>query len=75
MKAGIYFPLFLVLRHRSKWAVYYLPTEFQNPKMFKKRKPLSRTARRAGWQGFTYDLRMAGRGLVGVIGGFKPSSD
>ena len=58
MKAGIYFPLFIVLRSRSKSAVYYLATEFQLPKMFKKRKPLSRSAKRAGWQGFTYNLGM-----------------
>lgn len=56
MKAGIYFPLFIVLRSGSKSAVYYLPTEFQTPKMFKKRVPLSRSARRAGWQGFIYNL-------------------
>ena len=35
MKAGIYFPLYIVLRSRSKSAVYYLPTEFQLPRMFK----------------------------------------
>lgn len=54
MKAGIYFPLFLVLRNGSRSAVYYLPTEFQTPKMFRKRAPLSENARRAGWQGFMY---------------------
>ncbi|HVY21890.1 MAG TPA: DpnI domain-containing protein [Steroidobacteraceae bacterium] len=56
MKAGIYFPLYLVLRSGTESAVYYLPTEFQLPRMFKKRKPLSKTARRAGWQGFTYNI-------------------
>ncbi len=56
MKAGIYFPLFIVLRSKTKKAVFYLPTEFQNPDMFKKRKPLSQNARRAGWQGFMYDI-------------------
>ena len=56
MKAGIYFPLFLVLRNKSKKAVFYLATEFQMPGMFKKRKPLSKTARRSGWQGFMYDI-------------------
>jgi len=58
MKAGIYFPLFIVLRSRSRAAVYYLPTDFQLPKMFKKRKPLSHSAKRAGWQGFVYDVGM-----------------
>jgi hypothetical protein len=56
MKAGIYFPLFIILRARNKWAVYYLATEFQGAKMFRKRAPLSKEARRAGWQGFTYNL-------------------
>jgi hypothetical protein len=56
MKAGIYFPLYIVLRGGRDVAVYYLPTEFQLPKMFRKRAPLSPTARRAGWQGFTYNL-------------------
>lgn len=64
MKAGIYFPLFLVLRNESKSAVYYLPTEFQTPRIFKKRAPLSATARRAGWQGFSYDLSSIGKAAV-----------
>jgi len=65
MKAGIYFPLFIVLRSRSKSAVYYLPAEFQHPKIFKKRAPLSRSAKRAGWQGFTYNLgALAQRAVV-----------
>jgi hypothetical protein len=56
MKAGIYFPVYIVLRSRSKSAVYYLPTEFQHPRMFKIRAPLSKLARRSGWQGFKYNL-------------------
>jgi type II restriction enzyme len=56
MKAGIYFPLYLVLKNGRRSAIYYLPTEFQTPRMFKKRAPLSRTATRAGWQGFIYNL-------------------
>src|SRR5262245_24638478 len=36
MKAGIYFPLFIVLRKGTRSVVYYLPTEFQKPAMFKK---------------------------------------
>ena len=64
MKAGIYFPMFVVLRNRRRSAVYYLPTEFQKPNMFKKRKPLSRHARRAGWQGFTYDLSSLAEGAL-----------
>lgn len=64
MKAGIYFPLFLVLRSGNKSAVYYVPTEFQKPTLFKKRAPLSSSARRAGWQGFTYDLASIGKEAV-----------
>lgn len=56
MDAAIYFPLFLVLRAPSAHAVYYLPTDFQSPALFLARAPLSQTARRKGWQGFTYVL-------------------
>jgi hypothetical protein len=68
MRAGIYFPLFLVLRKGRQWAVYYLPAEFQHPKMFRKRKALSRKAKRAGWQGFTYDLSIVADGVVRIMG-------
>lgn len=64
MKAGVYFPLFIVLRNGNKSAVYYLPTEFQKPTLFKKRAPLSPSARRAGWQGFSYDLSSIGKEAV-----------
>lgn len=57
MDAGIYFPLFLVLYKSNRHlAIYYLSSDLQPAAMFKPRKPLSVTARRAGWQGFTYDL-------------------
>lgn len=56
MDSGIYFPLFLVLRAPSANAIYYLPTDFQSPALFAARKPLSESARRAGWQGFMYAL-------------------
>ncbi len=58
MQAGIYFPLFLVLIAGRDKAVYYLPADFQKPTMFKARKALSALAKRAGWQGFSYDLRL-----------------
>lgn len=68
MKAGIYFPLYLVLRSGRQSAVYYLPTEFQHPKMFKKRAPLSESAKRAGWQGFTYNIgAIEERALVRIL--------
>ncbi|MGH6964604.1 MAG: DpnI domain-containing protein [Phenylobacterium sp.] len=56
MASGIYFPLFLVLRSPTAAAVYYLAADLQTPDMFKERAPLSASARRAGWQGFLYDL-------------------
>jgi len=66
MQAGIYFPLFLVLtNHRkSAYAIYYLSADLRRPEMFKSRKPLSPTARRAGWTGFVYDLTSVGSALL-----------
>jgi hypothetical protein len=57
MDSAIFFPLLLVLTDGKKQkAVYYLPTDLQNREMFRERKPLSPNAKRAGWQGFVYDL-------------------
>lgn len=57
MNSGIYFSLFLVLVNTQKqFATYYLSSDLQIPEMFLKRNPLSGTALRAGWQGFTYKL-------------------
>jgi hypothetical protein len=64
MDAGIYFPLFLVLVCGYKCAIYYLSADVQNPNMFKPRKPLSATARRAGWQGFLYLLKDVDQAFV-----------
>jgi Dam-replacing family len=47
MDAAIYFPLFLVLVSKEAHAIYYLAADLQVPEMFKPRKPLSETARRA----------------------------
>lgn len=59
MDAGIYFPLYLVLvdkiNPRNK-SIFYLSADLQNSDMFVAREPLSQNARRAGWQGFYYDL-------------------
>jgi hypothetical protein len=58
MDSGIYFPLFIVLvGSRRHNAVYYLPADIQTRELFVPRKPLSGSAKRAGWQGFFYDLR------------------
>jgi len=57
MDAGIYFPMFLVLIASAKnYSIFYLSADLQQRKMFQPRKPLSPTARRAGWRGFVYDI-------------------
>lgn len=59
MKAGIYFPLFIVLKRRSGqgWAIFFLSADLQTPEMFVARKPLSPDAKRAGWQGVLIDCQ------------------
>ena len=58
MASAVYFPLFLVLTStiRSKYSIFYLSADLQLPSMFQPRSPLSVKARRAGWQGFIYNL-------------------
>lgn len=58
MEAAIYFPLFLVLVKDGgrEYAIYFLSADLQKPEMFVPRAPLSASARRAGWQGFIYNL-------------------
>ena len=58
MDAGIYFPLYIVLKAERKSAIYYLPVDYQDTGIFVKRKKLSENAKRAGWQGFYYDLTL-----------------
>jgi type II restriction enzyme len=65
MNAGIYFPLFLVLVSPvRRYAIFYLPADVQEPAMFLARTPLSDKAKRAGWQGFIYDLAASRDRLV-----------
>lgn len=64
MVSAIYFPLFLVLKAPAEVACYYLPADYQRPELFVPRKPLSGTARRAGWQGFVYDLSVLPSGAL-----------
>lgn len=62
MDAGIYFPLFVVLmppRSKGSPQIYYLSADMQTREMFVPRKPLSASARRAGWQGYIIDLSKA----------------
>ena len=57
--AGIYFPLYLVLVDKADSktsSIWYLSPDLQPTEMYLERKPLSATAKRAGWQGFLYDL-------------------
>ena len=67
MKKGFFFSLFLVLvkdfetnpiKYSAK-SIWYLSKDIQKlhkNDIFVVRKPLSKTARRAGWQGFYYNL-------------------
>ncbi len=66
MSSGIYFPLFLVLatKDMAAHAIYYLAADLQRAEMFVPRKPLSETARRAGWTGFIYNLEPVRAALV-----------
>ena len=65
MDAGIYFPLFIVLiNEMKKYAIYYLSADLQPPDMFEARKPLRPSAKRAGWQGFLYDLTKLPDGAI-----------
>ena len=54
MEAAIFFPLFVVLTAdaRKSCAIYFLSADLQTNEMFEARKPLSETAKRAGWQEF-----------------------
>lgn len=65
MQAGIFFPLFIVLiSPRGRQAIYYLSADLQPKCMFRPRAPLSNRARRAGWQGFVYDLTQVAPGAL-----------
>lgn len=75
MDSGIYFPLFLVLCSDTSHAIYYLPIDFQSPELFEVRKPLGPGARRAGWQGFNYNLDAIPRGGVIMLFHFESCSD
>ncbi|WP_114185706.1 DpnI domain-containing protein [Microvirga aerophila] len=57
----------LVADNIYQYAIYYLSEDLQHPEMFKVRKPLSPTARRAGWQGFNYDLGSMREAIVRLM--------
>jgi type II restriction enzyme len=70
MRAGIYFPLFMVLfDSMDRFAVYFLSDHLQQSTMFVPRKPLSEAARRAGWRGFVCDLSKVAPGAFVRIDG------
>ena len=57
LDAEIYYALFVVLVDKKQaYRIYYLAADKQPKEMFKPRTPLSAKARRAGWQGFVYDV-------------------
>jgi hypothetical protein len=56
MNEGIYFPLYLILVNQNNYSIFYLSVDNQSEEIFIPRKPLSSKARRAGWQGFMYDI-------------------
>jgi type II restriction enzyme len=56
MNEGIYFSLYLILVNQNNYSIFYLSAEKQSKEIFIPRKPLSSNARRAGWQGFMYDI-------------------
>jgi type II restriction enzyme len=74
MEAGIYFPLFLVLVARAgdQFSIHYLSADLQTPELFLKRKPLSESAKRAGWQGFHYHLDSLRDRLIPIAEGRLP---
>ena len=59
LDAGLYFPLFLVLvpKEGKGYSIWYLSADLQEPEMFEPRNPLGHGAKRAGWQGFNYNLK------------------
>lgn len=69
MKAGIYFPLYLVLyKNNKEFSIFYLSADLQMPKMFIPRKPLSESVKRAGWQGYMINLETAAdKSIVRII--------
>jgi len=56
MLAGIYFPIYVVLVNKKKYSIFYLSADLQTKDIFIPRKPLSSSAKRAGWQGFIYNI-------------------
>jgi hypothetical protein len=62
-----YFPLFLVLVSGRRHSIFYLSADLQTSQMFRSRAPPSDRARRAGWQGFIYDLTSVRKKFVRLM--------
>ena len=74
IKAGIYHPLYIVkVLNNKPIGIDYISADFLKPDMFVPRKPLSSQARRAGWQGFYYDLRKLDEHVVVEVWPKKPA--
>ena len=69
MDAAIYFPLYLVLvtSDQKKYSIHYLSADLQPPELFAMRKPLSSAAKRAGWQGFNYNVHLVSNRFVRIV--------
>ena len=60
LEQGVFNTLFVVVVNAAEeFTIFCLPPIAQTVEVYKPRKPLSQNARRAGWQGFVYDLRLA----------------
>lgn len=73
MESGKYFSLFIVIvepdwlnKKLPNFAIYFLPAELQIPEMFVPRKPLSATAKRSGWQGVIYNLKLVRERIIKI---------
>ena len=69
MAAGIYTSLYVVLTNTKHYTIFFIPAELQIPEMFVPRKPLSETAKRAGWQGFRIDTELTANRFVKIAEG------
>ena len=69
MEAGIYTPLYLVLycNNTETHSAFYLSADLQMQDMFEPRKPLSSSAKRAGWQGFHINLKLVKKFLARIL--------
>ena len=72
LEAGIYISLYLVLKQGTSFAIYFLSADLQSLDMFITRKPLSKSAKRAGWQGFIYDLTRIPAGALICVYKYAP---